>query len=510
MFSGFRGPTVAHKPRRVRRERESWTSSSFTADFRHEYEAERERWLRKRFLWYTGVVAGVQLLPLLVALAVWATIGQHKRANTTLSWVEIAVAAALGALFLAAHLHARSVRPSREGVVQLTYALIITAGLMRLASLFASRWMGDEIEGSTIGLAWISSIFFTHVLACLFLPLTPAESIKPLVPLLLVFAGFAAFAGGDDLVARILAILVAPLVAAPGALICWWRYSRFRDRFTLRQLRGRYAELRHELMSARQIHESLFPRPCSDGSVRFSYLYEPMRQIGGDYLYACFTPGARGGRVLNVALLDVTGHGIPAALTVNRLHGELERIFAERPETGPGELLTLLNRYVHLTLATHSVYVTALCLRVDPDEDALEYASGGHPPAYLRAVDGTVERLDSTALVLGACAGPDFHADPRRLRFGPGDALIAYTDGATEARDAAGRYLGIDGIQRIVADPSARGAWPDRIARAVEFHRHGPTADDTLIVEIARPLVSIAGRAEVSRPAAAGAGLQGQ
>jgi serine phosphatase RsbU (regulator of sigma subunit) len=368
--------------------------------------------------------------------------------------------------------------------------------------------MGMDMGGLGIGVAWLGGILATHVFACLFLPLTPVEAIKPLVPLLLVFAGFAAFAGDDGVPERIVAIAGAPLIGAPGCLICWWRNSRFRDRFFMRQLRGRYAELRHELMSARQIHESLFPRPCADGPVRFDYIYEPMRQIGGDYLYACFTPGPAGGRVLNVALLDVTGHGIPAALTVNRLHGELERIFAERPDTGPGELLTLLNRYVHLTLATHSVYVTALCLRVDPARDVLEYASGGHPPAYLRAVDGTIERLDSTALVLGACAGPDFHADARRVRFGAGDALVAYTDGATEARDAAGRYLGIEGIQRVLAasPPPGGTGWPERVARAVDAHRHGPIADDTLVIEIRRPLTEAPvrqGMAPVAVPASA-------
>jgi serine phosphatase RsbU (regulator of sigma subunit)/uncharacterized membrane protein YhaH (DUF805 family) len=477
-------------------------SATFTSDFRHEYEAERERWLRKRFLWYTGVVSILQSIPLVVSILVVLTIGQDKRAKTTFSWVDIGGFAAAAAVFLGAHLHARRSRPRRESVVRLTYFLIVLAGFLKLGAMFISRSMGMDLGGVGIGMAWLGGIFATHVFACLFLPLTPLEAVKPLVPLLLVFAGFAAFAGDDDAVARVVAIVSAPLIGVPGCAICWWRNSRFRERFLMRQLRGRYAELRQELMSARQIHESLFPRPCTDGPVRFDYIYEPMRQIGGDYLYACFTPGPAGGRVLNVVLLDVTGHGIPAALTVNRLHGELERIFAEHPGTNPGELLTLLNRYVHLTLATHSVYVTALCLRVDPDRDAVEYASGGHPPAYLRAVDGTIERLDSTALVLGACAGPDFECESRRLRFGPGDALIAYTDGATEARDAGGRYLGIDGIQRVLASgaPDPGAGWPALVARAVDAHRHGPIADDTLVIEIRRPLGEGVPRAAGARP----------
>src|SRR5678816_4382992 len=110
-------------------------SATFTSDFRDEYEAERERWLRKRFLWYTAVVSVLQSLPVLVAAVVWLTIGQQKRAKTTLSWVDIAGSAIAGAIFLAAHLHARRSRPRRESVVRLTYILIVLAGFLKLGAI---------------------------------------------------------------------------------------------------------------------------------------------------------------------------------------------------------------------------------------------------------------------------------------------------------------------------------------------------------------------------------------
>src|SRR5207253_7984992 len=139
-------------------------------------------------------------------------------------------------------------------------------------------------------------------------------------------------------------------------------------------------------------HEALFPAPIAHGPLRFEYRYQPMLQIGGDYLYSRFSPSTGGAApAFNLLLMDVTGHGIAAALTVNRLYGEVERLFAEDPHAGPGEVLSALNRYVHLTLATHSVYVTALCLRIDQHSGTLEYASGGHPPAFLCAVNGTID-----------------------------------------------------------------------------------------------------------------------
>jgi serine phosphatase RsbU (regulator of sigma subunit) len=188
--------------------------------------------------------------------------------------------------------------------------------------------------------------------------------------------------------------------------------------------------------------------------------------------------------------MDVTGHGIPAALTVNRLHGELTRIFAEHPDMQPGEVLCLLNKYTHLTLSNHSVYVTAMCISVDPRTETLTYASGGHPPAFLRDAAGRVHEMESTTFVLGACPPEHFHADPKTIPFHPGDTVIAYTDGATEARDEHGRYFGINGIQKIVAceNPDPDGGWPTTIRRAVEKYRFGPTADDILVIEIRRPV----------------------
>lgn len=539
-------------------------SSTFTTEFGHEIEAERERWLRRRFLWYAGAVLILNILGTLgsIVQVAWPDKGMGGSLEGTFGIVSGVFTLALyGAAFWYVKGHSRpKVRPLR-----IVYWLIVITGVVQLLSgpilareVFTNSGVrvtesglvfetptADTPETPTAGdpaappdattaktarktdptpreraLATVIagglgtfSLLGLHFFACLFLPWTPGESLKPLVPLLILngvlivaFMGHATITGAGGVrlaMFGVLFIALSGLVAAPGAAICWWRYSRFRDRLSARVVRGKYLELRQELTNARTIHESLFPRPCLTGPVRFNYVYEPMRQIGGDYLYATFQPGPSGAgpKTLSVILIDVTGHGIPAALTVNRLHGELERIFAENPTIGPGDVLRLLNSYVHLTLATHSVYVTALCFRVDPHGGAglgnagpgsLEYASGGHPPAFLRGVDGRIEQLDSTTFVLGACAGVDFRPHEKALAFHPGDTLIAYTDGALEARNASGRFLGIAGIQKILTTvkPTLSIGWPSSILKAVEQYRHGPTEDDTLVIEITRPLES--------------------
>lgn len=470
---------------------------TFTTEFGDQFEAERAQWLRRRFLWYTGIIGGLNVLSA-VAAGIMLLAGRQPdnlartaaaRPSAALA-LELALTAMSAALYWGAFITVRRVHPTREQLLRSVMFLIVGTGFLQLlVSLVSAR---ADTDPMSVGQGWILAIFVSHLLACIFLPLTPSESFRPIAPLLAVNAIFV-LVSNDSWLTKTLGIALSPLIAVPGAAICWWRHSRFRELFTLRVLRGRYNELKAELTNARTIHESLFPKPLREGPVRFSYVYEPMRQIGGDYLFVCQTPGAASEWALNIVLIDVTGHGIPAALTVNRLHGELERIFAEDPSAGPGEVLSLLNRYVHLTLATHSVYVTAVCFRVDPGVGTVRYASGGHPPAFLRSVDGAIDQLDSTTFVLGACAPSDFHAEERTLPFMPGDTLIAYTDGATDARDSRGKFLRVQGIQKIIATarPDLNGGWPATILRAVENHRQGPAADDTLVLEIYRPLETV-------------------
>lgn len=345
-----------------------------------------------------------------------------------------------------------------------------------------------------VGLVGAFSIFGRHFLACLFLPLTPRECIRPLIPLLLLNAALIAIyvtrviiagASGNVAIAGLIVIAISPVIGIPGYLVVCWGDSKFRERFLNRTISGRYNEMRRELVDARRIHESLFPQPIKDGAVSLTYAYEPMRQIGGDYLFCKHTLGPAGNQRLNIVMLDVTGHGIPAALTVNRLHGELERIFAEQPNSDPGHVLRLLNRYVNLTLASHWVYVTGLCVRVDAVANVLEFASGGHPPAFIYGAGGEITELHSTAMILGAIPDAEFDSSMQTLRFMPGDRLIAYTDGAFECRDRQGNQLRIAGIRSLISrGPGTIADWPAALIKCVEQFRHGAPPDDTLVVEL--------------------------
>jgi len=465
----------------------------YTSDFRHEFAAQTSSLLRRRVLWFTGILALLGVFTITLAAVAVLTLGNLATENGAIriktdgtineAVLALAASAVSTGTYILAFAYAWFARPADRELIRLSYLLLLADGLIHIGLEYTvTNAMG--IWGTTV----------THILACAFLPWTTRQALWPMLPLVLLDLALYVIVRKPDGVSLAFVTLSDPIAAVPGTLIAYFKHSTRLRHYQMDFLRRRYGEIRRELVDARRIHEALFPQPISTGPVRFHYEYEPMRQIGGDFLFAHSSGPAHHNR-FNMVLIDVTGHGIAAALTVNRMHGELERLFAEHPNLAPGNVLKLLNRYVHLTLARHSVYATVFCVRIDPEKGELEYASGGHPPAFLRGVDGTVHELHSTSFVLGACGDDDFQPAPETHKFGPGDVLICYTDGATEARAAGGRMFGVEGLQRMLAGHNPEisagepdGSWARLLLRAVDNHREGPPNDDTLLIEIARPV----------------------
>lgn len=481
---------------------------TMTQDFRHELEATTLRLLRQRFLWYLGTVGGIYGLMLvgwvvtfgLIAVGVNKDVAANQLATLRGGYMGLmAVLLLVGmdvGVFVWCVREATARRNSREKLLALTQQFLLYRGAVDI--LMALILRGE-------GVPWLIGLY--HAIGCALLPWTPMQALRPIAILLGLNAVTLLISRKQPLAIDMLWTALSCFVAAPGLAIAWAKTTRRSNNLRMRFLADRYGQMRRELVDARRIHEALFPRPFADAQLRFAYTYEPMRQIGGDYLYARFSPADGDSEpAFNVLLIDVTGHGIAAALTVNRLYGEVERVFAEDPFATPADVLAALNRYVNLTLSRHSIYATALCMRVDLQNDCVDYASGGHPPAFLCSADGRIEDLESTSYVLGAVGAAEFNPGMRRIRFMPGDALIAYTDGAIEARDCDGRMLGVFGLQKALATcvDGGAGAGASELAvsllRLIEQHRGGPPEDDTLVVELAR----VVGGQRIDRLAAGG------
>ena len=110
----------------------------------------------------------------------------------------------------------------------------------------------------------------------------------------------------------LLTVIFGTGVLIPGLGICSWRLSRHSQQFRREMVGRHFMSMRQELARARNIHESMFPKHYADPHVEFDYTYLPMRELGGDFIH--LNVGAQG--LVHVVLLDVTGHGLAAALTV--------------------------------------------------------------------------------------------------------------------------------------------------------------------------------------------------
>jgi serine phosphatase RsbU (regulator of sigma subunit) len=200
-------------------------------------------------------------------------------------------------------------------------------------------------------------------------------------------------------------------------------------------------------------------------------------QVGGDY--HDFLDLGRGRFGLVIA--DISGKGIAAALLMANLQANLRSqcaIASDEPE----RLLRSVNRLFYEN--THdSAYATLFFAEYDDRNGRLRYANCGHLPPLLLRSDGAVDKLDSTATVLGLFEQWDCSLAERRLF--PGDTLVLYTDGITESLNSAGEEFG---VQALIASIRKHRELPPKaaIASIVEdvenFSSHQQHDDVTLMV----------------------------
>ena len=130
------------------------------------------------------------------------------------------------------------------------------------------------------------------------------------------------------------------------------------------------------------------------------------------------------------------------------------RAFASS-EARPHTICASVNRLLCLNI-TSGRFVTFCYARLDGVRRTLSYANAGHNPPLLVRADGRLEKLSSGGTVLGVF--PDAAYDEAELPLLPGDRLLFYTDGITEARDSAGEEFGDDGLAELLVKHRALGA----------------------------------------------------
>jgi phosphoserine phosphatase RsbU/P len=198
----------------------------------------------------------------------------------------------------------------------------------------------------------------------------------------------------------------------------------------------------------------------------------------GDYYDFIDLPSGR----LGVAIGDVSGHGLGAALVMAQARALLRAFAATVDELD--RVMNLLNDFLARDMSGGR-FMTLFVALVDKKTGDVEWSNAGHPPGLLwRAATGEVESLGTQGRVLGVLPDAGFGEAPR-CRLDPGDVLLLYTDGATEARTPEGEFLGEEGLARVLAEV-ARGE-PSDVLQGVRHalqrwtHQDGFKDDLTLV-----------------------------
>jgi len=211
------------------------------------------------------------------------------------------------------------------------------------------------------------------------------------------------------------------------------------------------SQLEEELFLASKIHRALLPQNVEriDG---FDIAVKSLaaRIVGGDYYD--FLPSADGSLV-RVVIADTMGKGLPAGLVMSNLQGAL-RILASEIES-PAELLTSLNHWLCRNIPVESfVSMACIALRSGPDGSTeVVQANAGHCPSIVVRADGSVELLRATGTFVGV--HEDFTFTEERLTLSPGDLLVLYTDGVTEAESPHDDMFGDERLVEFLCERRA-------------------------------------------------------
>ncbi len=250
---------------------------------------------------------------------------------------------------------------------------------------------------------------------------------------------------------------------------------------------------------ARKIQASILPKRVPEyGDFDIYGRSEPIEGVGGDYFdYIPVTE-----KILGLAIADVSGHGLPAALQVRDVYMGLRMGLAR--DFKIVRTVERMNKIIHKSTLT-SRFVSMFYGELELN-GVFIYVNAGHPPPFHVTADGTVRYLEEGGPVLGPL--PDASYQRGFVIMKPGDMLVFYTDGIceTQGRDEDGRLLGEYGLERLIEvsrehqGETAREVVDAIFASVEAFSRDAPPDDDRTVMVVSHPVIDTSVTQAFPRP----------
>lgn len=239
--------------------------------------------------------------------------------------------------------------------------------------------------------------------------------------------------------------------------------------------------LEHEITIAREVQEQLFPRslPSLPG-LQLAAICKPARTVSGDY-YDFIRLGPDR---IAIALADISGKGIFAALLMASVQAALRSMTSMDGDCGTALLVTRLNNHLFKNTSDDR-YATFFYAIYDAASGILTYTNAGHLPPFFLS-DGRVQRLDEGGTVVGLFEDPPYTQGT--LKVTPGSILVAFSDGLTEPENVYGEEFGMERLRDEIT--RQRGVAPHRLAEnliaATEQWAGTPEQADDITIIVAR------------------------
>jgi uncharacterized protein YndB with AHSA1/START domain len=228
---------------------------------------------------------------------------------------------------------------------------------------------------------------------------------------------------------------IGRIVAGEAMKFGWPRLnSEYAKQFGIETPSLRLRKQAQEYAEAKEIQQALMPKeiPQMPG-LEISGSWRPARIVGGDY-FDVFKFGASR---LGLCIADVSGKGMPAALLMSNLQAVVKALASEN--TSPKELVEKVNRVMWRN-TMEGKFITLFYGLLDVDRKTLQYANAGHNAPVLTREDGVQVRLGQGGLIVGAFQESVY--DQGEIELQPGDRLVMFTDGLSEAVDGNGEEFG--------------------------------------------------------------------